>query len=338
MNRRTLLKSAGLSAILFAVPARSFADDEDYGARRPAFPSRRRRFNQAFQQFGGISKGKKALLWKYFEMQAGTWQTHNQGPQNGERGEGDCVGQAAGGAVDILAACDRYMRFEPEPWIAKSSVEMIYAGSRVEIGEGDLRGGAGSHGEWAVKYLQKYGVIHRIPYEVGENKLDLTGYSPARSRKYRDSGVPDWLEPIAKERPVKEYTKILNVRDAFDALYVGQPIIVCSTYAFRSERDKDGFAMPYLSTTVRRRWRIWNYRKKWFHAMLLAGFDDTGSRPGGLLINSWADWNSGPTRYDQPVGSFWVDAEYLDLMFQDWEDCYAISAYVGNPEKLLPRV
>jgi hypothetical protein len=254
--------------------------------------------------------------------------------------EGDCIGQGVGLGVDVLAACDKYMQFEPEEWVAKSSVEMIYAGSRNEIGAGRLAGKAGSYGKWAVKYLKEYGVLHRIPYKVGEFELDLTGYHPSRSKRFRDLGVPDELEGIAREHPVKNYTKILDWRTAFDALYMGQPIILCSSYAFHDVRDKDGFAKPYLGSqrwkkTFGRRGYWVNYRKRWYHCILLAGFKDD-ERPGGLLINSWGpDWITGPRTFGQPEGSFWVDAEYLDLMFNEWDSCFALSAYVGHPQKML---
>jgi hypothetical protein len=327
MNRRGFLGL--LSALAFATPARAEEENKFFGALKPAFKSRRIPFRRAFGHFKGISKGQKAFLWKYLEIILGApLKPHKQG------GEGDCVGHAAGLGVDILAACDLFMRFEPETWKAKSSVEMIYTGSRNEIGGGDLEGRAGSHGEWAVKFLSQYGTLHRQIYASGDNYLDLRGYDVVRSYKMRDLGVPDWLEPKAKQHPVKTYSKILTVRDAFDSVFVGQPVILCSTYAFHDTRDKDGFCKPYLSTWNGNRWRGRWFRKQWWHALLLAGFKDD-SRPGGLILNSHGAWNDGPTTYGQPPGSFWVDAEYLELMLKDWEDCYAMSAYVGHPQRML---
>lgn len=333
MRRRTFL--GVVPALILARPTRE--ETEFYGALKPLTTPRQVSFTRAFEQYKGISVGKRAFLWKFLEMQLGEIKPHFQSKDGVT--EGDCVGQAAALGCDILAACDMHMMFEPESWKAKSSVEMIYAGARNEIGEGAINGTAGCYGQWAVDYLQKYGVLHRIPYRVGEFKLNLTGYHPARSRRFRDTGVPDKLESIAREHPVKHYTKILDWRSAFDAMYMGQPIIVCSSYAFDDVRDKEGFTKPYLGTQY---WRrifgrrgFWVYtRKRWFHAMLLIGFKDD-NRPGGLMMNSWARWNSGPKTFGQPEGSFWVDAEYLDLMFQEWESCFAMSAYVGHPQKRL---
>jgi hypothetical protein len=338
MKRRTFL--ASIPALILAGPVTTTKESEIefYGALQPLTPPRRRLFARAYSQYKGISKGRKAHLWKFLEMQIGSLVPHVQN-KDGVR-EGDCVGQAAGLGVDVLAACDMHMRFEPEMWKAKSSVEMIYAGARNEIGEGKLNGAPGCYSKWAVDYLQQYGVLHRIPYVVGDFVLDLSGYHPSRSKSYRDIGVPDELENVAREHPVKEYTKILDWRSAFDALYMGQPILVASSYAFHDTRDKDGFVKPYLGGQQwhkrfgRRGYWVY-YRKRWYHCMLLAGFKDD-HRPGGLIINSWgADWIDGPKTFGQPEGSFWVDAEYLDLLFNEWGSCFAMSAYVGHPQKML---
>ena len=69
--------------------------------------------------------------------------------------------------------------------------------------------------------------------------------------------------------------------------------------------------------------------------MLIIGMDDTGRRPGGLLLNSWGpDWISGPKRLGQPEGSFWVDADIIDRMLAQ-EDSFAPSSYFGYPKQEL---
>ena len=55
----------------------------------------------------------------------------------------------------------------------------------------------------------------------------------------------------------------------------------------------------------------------------------------GLFINSWGtEWVEGPTRLDQPVGSFWADAEVIDSMLS-YEDSFALSNYIGYPRRFL---
>jgi hypothetical protein len=287
-----------------------------FGAIQPDRPTKRIQFGQAFRKLAGSGEGKKAHLWKLLEQVTGEPLVPHRQP-----GEGDCVGQTFALCADLLAAADIHMRHEPEKWIAKASVEAIYGGSRVQIG--GLRSWSdGSQGEWAVKFLNEYGVLHRIEYEDD----DLRGYDHRRSNQYGRNGVSEDLLRIAQEHPCATYTHIKTWAQARDALYMGQPIGLCSTYAFSNKRNSNGFAKQY---TGRR-------RKTWFHAMCLAGYDETTSKPGGLIQNSWGpDWISGPKRFDQPEGSFWATPQEIERMLQDWDDCFAISSYLGHPERTI---
>jgi|GEM_PF-2649434 len=324
MKRRDALKS--LAALPFAHLVYASPPKRPRVTHFGAIPhlSSRRHFHRAYGDFKGISRGKRTLLWKYYELATGEeLHPHSQSRHpDGSPGEGDCVGHATALGADLLTATDIYMKYDKERWVAKASVEMIYAGSRVEIGKGQLEGGAGSIGEWAAQYVQQYGVLHRTMYQEGDNFINLTGYHPARSRRYRDAGVPDWLEPIAKKHPIKDFAKVRDYRDVCDAIYLGQPVVICSNYAIDDVRDSEGFAKPITG-----RWR-----EKWYHAWLAVGFND-GRRPGACIISSWLDWNSGPLVMGQPVGSFWADASTVDLMLGPWDDSHALSNYVGHPRQ-----
>ena len=179
------------------------------------------------------------------------------------------------------------------------------------------------------KFLKEYGVLHRIPYlSLGES-LDLSGYHPGRSRTYRDDGVPDWLEPIARQHPVQVYTNPRSGMEALDAVCAGHPVIMCSSYAFQPERDAQGFCKAYGADTQRgRRWI--NARIQWWHAMVLTGALLDGGRIGGLIQNSHGSWNHGPQPHGIPDGSFFADLNTLDLMVTDWFDCWAIGSYLGH--------
>jgi hypothetical protein len=235
-----------------------------------------------------------------------------------------------------------------EKWKAKASVEMAYVGSRIEIGQQDnpdnpdednwLEDRAGSHGEWAARFVNEYGVLHRLKYRRGVNSIDLTGYDPKRSKKYRDEGVPDWLEPIAREHPVREITNVQTGQEALDAVCAGQPVIMCSSYAFHNTRDADGFSTPYLGMGWK--WfkgfgRRWVRLKQWWHAMILTGAILEGNRVGGILQNSHGIWNSGPRPYGMPEGAFAVELDVLDTMVKNWFDCYALSSYKGHSAKRI---
>jgi len=310
MKRREALKMMAALPLFSTQPKVKFFGAIPSQSQRYSFPT-------VFGHFTGISQGKKALLWKYFELATkGPLEPHNQ------TNKPDCVAQAAALTCDILAACDIHMRNEPERWVAKANVEMIYEGSRQEIGANQLKLRPGSSGEWCSKWVNEYGILHRLPYSAEGHYLNLMEHKP---KNYGNNGVPDWLESIAKKHRIATYTKATNFREACDAMYVGQPLLLCCSYAFPDKRDGQGFSKPKLG----------HRREKWFHAWCLAGFDDTGQRPGGLLINSHGLWNSGPKRHGQPNGSHWVDAEYLDLLIREWEDCYALSAYVGHPQRML---
>lgn len=341
MDRRDALKGlAGLAAGAFAAPAlANGCRSLSFGALKPLNPVRGLGFHKSFG-FKGLARqlykeNKNVFLWKNLEKEIGEIIPHYQGPApDGSPGEGDCVGHSGSMGCDVLAATDIHLRDEAEKFVAKASVEMLYAGSRVEQGGGQVKGRGGSHGEWMAKFLQNWGVLHRLEYAVGENKLDLTGYHPGRSRKYRDTGVPDWLEPTARKHPVKVVTNPRSGMEALDAVCAGNPVIVCSSYAFMSERDSEGFCEAFGAD--RDRWgRV--ARVQWWHAMILTGALLKGGRIGGLIQNSHGPWNDGPQPFGIPDGSFFVDLATLDLMIKDWYDCWALSSYTGHESKKIRK-
>src|SRR5437763_1529398 len=67
--------------------------------------------------------------------------------------------------------------------------EVIYGGSRVEVGGGRLRGD-GSVGAWAAKFVHDYGVVPRGVH----GRYDLSRYDERRCREYGARGVPGDLE------------------------------------------------------------------------------------------------------------------------------------------------
>lgn len=277
---------------------------------------------QTTSQFVGSGKGRIVLLHKYLERALG-------GKVNPHDQEGlDCVGQAYGLGCDTLAATQIYGLGLPEKFEGKASTEAIYAGSRYEIGykvHGNarlLRGG-GSYGSYASEYLRSYGVLVRKRY----GDIDLTQYNTRILRDWSSTGIPDHLEPIARQHPVRSHALVKSYAECRDAICNGYPIVLCSNYGFNADcrrhnpggRDRDGFL---------------NKCGTWYHAMLAFGVDDT-DRPGLLVINSWGpNWVGGPTRHGQPDGSFWVDAKNIDGICSQ-EDTYAISGFVGFPTQTL---
>jgi len=338
MNRRDALKllagtagglmAGGFPELAYAAgaPLDLHADTEnplyagwvnDTEARRQFVKAHRYPFlSQQSQKIKGTGKGKKVLLYKLFEQVTGRplvphYQTI-----------GDCVSHAYGLGVDVLTAVRILMHNKSERWVTKSATEIIYAGSRVEVGGGRVSGD-GSLGVWAAEFIRKWGVLLRQKYLDG--KFDYTTYDGLKARKLGrgNMGVPDALEPLCRLHPVRTCAFVRSWEECRDAVANGYPVIMCSNVGFNTKRDRDGF--------LRRG------RRPWYHAMVILGVDDEYRRPGALVQNSWGGdvWVSGPKRHEQPDGSFWCDAATIDAAMKQG-DSLAISGYVGYPRVDIP--
>lgn len=290
---------------------------DDPVARQSFIESQEKAFlNQQNQAINGSGKGKVVLLHKLFEGVTG-------GPLVPHFQEiGDCVGHGFGLGIDVLTAVRIAMFGKLERWVTKVATEIIYAGSRIEAGgrTRKRRNIDGTTGVRAAKFVRNWGVLLRKAYLNGA--YDYTNYSGSLSRKLGKSGVPDALEPLCREHPVKTCAIVQSWEECRDSVANGHPVVMCSNTGFKTTRDRDGF--------LRRT------RRPWFHAMLIHGIDDSYRRPGGLVQNSWgADWVDGPTRHAQPAGSFWVDAHTIDRAMKQG-DSIALSGYVGYPRVEIP--
>jgi hypothetical protein len=257
-------------------------------------------------------KGKVVLLHKALtSVIGGKFPIHSQAI-------GDCVSHGWGLGVDVLKAV-QIVAGAREIWTGETATEIIYGGSRVEVGGGRLGNGDGSIGAWAAKAVSEtIGTLVRGKY----GSIDLTTYSGSTAKRMGSprGGVPDELEPKAREHPVKTVSLVRTYEEARDAIANGYPVPVCSNRGFSSRRDEKGFARPSGS---------------WAHCMLMCSVDDEDARPGVLIVNSWGEnWISGPKRHDQPEGSFWCDASVADRMLSE-QDSFAMSGFVGFPAQDL---
>ena len=154
----------------------------------------------ATPQFDATPAGRAALgdedvfLWRAVRKAGGF--AENAYPNVNQQNVGCCVGCGWKHGVDALLAV-QILAGRPATW-KPVSVEVIYGGSRVEVGGGRISGD-GSVGAWAAKWVKDYGVV---PMEKFPD-ADLTAFSPARAREFGRRGVPDALEPLAREHPVK---------------------------------------------------------------------------------------------------------------------------------------
>lgn len=317
MKRRTALKALAASALS---PGALFANDiAKFGWRYDPVSIdnfiRNNRYpflSQINENIKGTGKGKKAFLYKALEKATGKqFVPHDQQLS-------DCTAHAAGLGVDILMAVEIIIKNQPERWITNTATEPIYGGARIQIG--NYTEGAGSTGAWAAQWLSQYGVLLRQKYL----EWDFSKYDPSIARKFEYSGCPEELEPLAKLHPVNKAAICTSYEDLCDCLHNGYPVMVCSNVGFGEKyetRDSEGF--------------LTRKRDPWWHAMLFGGYDDEYRRPGALCFNSWGDCLKGPTRHNQPRGTFWIDAETVDAMLKQ-SDSFAFSDFVGFPSRIIP--
>ena len=121
-------------------------------------------------------------------------------PARDQKSVGCCVGFGTASAIEHLI-CVQAANASDETF-REVSPEIIYAGSRVEIGGGRVRGD-GSVGAWAAKFVNQYGVLPRGKF----NLLDLTKYDERTCRELGVKGVPDELEPLVP-RQVRDVVRV----------------------------------------------------------------------------------------------------------------------------------
>lgn len=166
------------------------------------------------------------------------------------------------------------------------------------------------------------GFLVRKPYpELG---IDLTNYTQ-KTISLGGSRPPNqkWLDESSKH--VARTATVLEGREQVrDFLFQGYGVFNCSAMGFERTRNEDGFS---------RQVGIWH------HSQSYLGYDDrpdTHKKYGQALVlwnNSWAAWNSGPTRVrgtdiDIPPGSFWALASTIDKAQN-----IALSSVAGWPRR-----
>ena len=251
----------------------------------------------------------EVLGWQAWQKASGTaWPELSQGSV------GSCVSFGTSHAIMLTAACE-VLAGDPEE-TRIPSMEVIYAGSRVEVGGGKLTGD-GSIGAWAAEFVRRWGVV---PQGV-HGSYDLSKYDQKRCREWGRIGVPAALEDVAKKHPVGNCTLITSFSDAVSAIGQGYGIQVASNRGFRLVRDSEGYAAP---------------SGKWGHSMSFIGYRKSGKRPGLFIVNSWGfNSTTGPKSHpDAPASGWWVDAEVADSMLKQ-RDSFAFSKFTGFPPRSI---
>jgi hypothetical protein len=213
--------------------------------------------------------------------------------------------------------------------------EVIYAGSRIEIGRGQIRRSAlnphgdGSVGAWAARFVKGWGALPRGVYMVKGKDFDpydLRKYDPVRCRAWAESGsqgVPDDLEPEVKKYPVGDTTMVTTWSEAKRALAQGYGIAICSNQGFSSQRNVNGVAVAQGS---------------WAHCMCLDGYhvDENTGKEYGHIQNSWGgNYHRGPVGWGEPPTSgFWAEASVVHRMLSQ-RDSWAFSQVKGFPARKI---
>lgn len=216
----------------------------------------------------------------------------------------DCTSFALARAAQDLILVEVAERGDGEVWPGHEvATEPIYGGGRVEIGGRRIRGN-GLVVSWGAKWLQEYGVLLRKDYR----SVDLSTYSGSRAKSWGESGVPNEIEPIARENPVKDWTVIQSGPDIIAAAAGRFPIATGSNYGFTETRDENGFCYPSGS---------------WAHAMAWRGYVIVkGNRPAVPIQQSWKNSPRGNDlvklesgrEIKLPFGVFLVDMEHCERM------------------------
>lgn len=223
----------------------------------------------------------------------------------------NCVSFGTSRAIEY-SICAEIVNGQNEEY-AKLVEEIIYGGSRVEVGGGRLGGGDGSIGAWAASFVKKYGILDRKVY----GKYDFTKYSETRCREYGRYGVPNDIEPEVKKHPVKETVLVTDTDQAMKALYQGWGIAICSGQGFTMRRDSNG---------------ICRASGDWAHCMCLCGWTTIDGKIYFRIDNSWgANAHTGPTGPGDPgPEGFYAVSSVVDNMLAE-KDSFAFSAVEGFP-------
>jgi hypothetical protein len=273
------------------------------------------------EHFANTPAGKAVMGDEDTFLWRGVYKVTNKGPpwepwiDQGQVGSCVGAGDANTAMVCLASAILAGGNFEWKP----VSAEVIYAGSRVEIGGGKIRGD-GSVGAWAARWLKEYGVV---PMEVVAGH-DLTRYDPARARAWGRTGVPAEVEAVARQFPVKGIALVKTWADVKRAIQQGYPCSVASDQGYVTQRDQHGTCRP--SGT-------------WMHNMSIMGArtHPTTGKDQGFLLNSWGpNAHTGPVSpADAPTWGFWADADVIDRMVAQG-DSFAYSDIVGFPARANP--
>ena len=266
------------------------------------------------QLYGSAAEVKDAFMWEAEEaILKSLLPAHAQKI-------GSCVSHGWGRGAQDLMLCEIWFHKESESFPGQVATEPIYAGSRVEIGRGRIGNKDGSLGSWAADWVSKYGIVIRGKY--GNVDLSFNDENLAKRWGAPNAGVPDDLESLAKEHPVKTVALVTTTQGAADALANYYPIPICSNQGFSMVRDANG---------------ICRGEGQWAHCMLVRGVCILkGGKRIFIIQQSWGESPTGPNvlklesgkEVTMPQGCFGCEEQVMAKILGA-RDSFAISGFVG---------
>lgn len=246
-----------------------------------------------------------------------------------DRGEsqrqGDCVGKMVRNQ-GMADGCADHMYGETDWHQDEDGNNVQYCcenhyGDRGHTGEG-----ANCWRVWDnAKLSGRQGFLFRKKYDTPSGTYDLSRYRADLSGPWGRNGTPDALSDIADDNPALQLFRIKSLEEALDAMCFGFGVGRCGSDGWSSKRDENGFSQQ--SGT-------------WYHAIACGGFDRTQrilNKYGGvgiLYYHNWGKWNSGAKSHEQPDGSWWVPARYLERCIKNGEVC-ALGGIPGENREII---
>ena len=223
----------------------------------------------------------------YKEVTGQEWDDTDQNPN------GTCVGHGNKKCATLEIACEAKAGVVSWPG-ADVAIEPVYGFMRYEIGykkhgSNLYRSGDGGVGSWAAEALTEMGFLLMKQY----GNIDFTNYDKQRVLQYGSRGVPDELEPTARETIIKQAVRIEDELQAWAMIGQLRPLVHCSNQGFSMQRNRDGTCDAVGS---------------WAHCSI---WDGRFTLPDGTKVLRYGNsWNGGRHRNGYLGGPITVPGKY----------------------------
>lgn len=269
-------------------------------------------FSDAQPALKGYGAGKNRYL---FEAEAKLF-----GKDRGafSQARGTCVSQSTGRAIqDTLYTAIVDGRVLSEP--VSIAIEVIYAGSRIQIGRGRLGNGDGAIGAQAAQFNHDYGLLARGVYGRYDLSKPNENYSVSWGKP--GVGVPQELIQECRKHIGINTHSVDDMDDLRDAIAAGYAGCFCCGSLWQhpysssaNKRDSKGFC------------RIID---KGGHAEAIVGVFNSGSL-SFIRRNSWGSMPGGPDTITDsdgrqvklPEGAYAVDADEMAKAMRAGGECW----------------